>query len=193
MLKRRMKTILIFTAALLLTAGLVVVYLHYYTAVNKKYPEAAVITSSIGRKINLDTNTKIIVNSCQYLTVDELRKIVPDYQITAKDENGDYLNDDDLKIYLVNVTITGTFDTNMQHILQSLNMVSGTDCMTINANLFGMLNDHTLDDTYGTETVTLPYIFYSVNYSKSDWNSVGNKKYDLVLYKYPMKYIFKLC
>lgn len=195
MLKTKKKAILI-VIVLLLALGFTAVYLHFYRKVNKKFKEPPVFTYTFGQRIPLDSRTYIKVDSFQSMDMAELRQLAPDYKTMARDQYGEALSDDKIKAFLVHATIVGVYNSDMDGMLHHMELVSGTDYSTMDPDLLKLLNpDFGEANRAYSQTVTLPYLYFNMNYNykcvynKKDWEALGSRKYDLVLYTRSAKYI----
>lgn len=198
MLKTKKKAILI-VIVLLLAFGLAAVYLHFYIKVNKKFKEPPVFTYTFGQRISLDSRTYIKVDSFQSMDMAELRQLAPDYKTMARDQYGEALSDDKIKAFLVHATINGVYNSDMDSMLHHMELVSGTDWSSMEPDLFRLLNpDFGESNTAYSQTIVLPYLYfnqdyyYNDNYCKKDWEALGSRKYDLVLYTRSAKDITRL-
>lgn len=175
-------------AVVLILAGVIFAGIRIYS-VNSKYPDPKIINYKQGEDIK---GGDIVLNVAKsdFLTYNDIMQVCPDYKNQMK-VNGKTVSEDDVNFLVAEIQMKNESDEVKKTSLTQVIAESGAWSNAFDMDLFIALNN--IDKVYisldGHEerTFKVPYIMYKSQFKSSEWESVKDREYELVLSTYPVK------
>lgn len=155
-----------------------------YITLNQKYPPPEIINYSESEPVIYDGQFEITVAD-NYFLDEQTVKTVFENEISLGQ---------DVKCYLLELTIKNIGDTEKQILIYSFMLESDAWYNGVNMGAFMQLNSDTTDATLqptlapGEEyQAKLPFSMISEQFKPASWEEVQNRQYSLVMTLYPQK------
>ena len=168
-----------------------------FIQINQQYPSVEVIEHAMNDVIK-GGNTSLVVKEYRFFDGEELAIVMPDYQELVLDDDGGELDDDEIRVLMVNINLINNTSEHQTMSLAQIYAQSHIWSNGIPLELFEMLNPNK-GNPLGVPLapneeleVVVPYLMYSVQFTKRDWSHIDNRKFDLSLSLYPIKHVVKL-
>ena len=179
-------------AVLLVSVVMVSLVIFQIVRINTLYPGPKLREFSLGEEA-IGGDIGITVTGVEIVEGDAILKLIPTYKEMVTNRAGELVGIDQVRIIICDVVVVNHGDEPHTVLLNSYTLQVGMwkngldfELMDINSEVATSLQLNPGEKT----VVRLPYKMYDIQFkNQSDWESILDERFDLVLLKYPVKVV----
>lgn len=166
-----------------------------FVTLNKEYPNPKVITYKQGQAIQ-GGDIEITVIDSEFTTMDAMQEIIPEIENQVVDEKGNLLQNEHIKILLVDLELHNLSNDKQSTSLARFTAQSKAWSNGMDLNTYCALNNIQgvgINLAPGEKRhMTMPFYLYDLQFKEGGFQKAEDRKFHLVLSVYPVKNMVEL-